>query len=713
MIRKWIRSSIAVVIALSLTMMPNSFANANENISSTQSHIEYIITSSLSTTDNKYEEVIKKADIKAKILTSVYGATSLQYALIDDGEIVISGQAGVYNKDKTLTLTNQHMYGIGSVSKVFTTVAVMQLVEQGKVKLDTPIIKYIPKLRMEDSRYKDITVRMLLNHSSGLMGSSFSNSMLFNDNDTISCSNLLNTLKTQRLKANPGEFSVYCNDGFSLAQLLVEKVSGISFSKYLEKFISDPLGMEKTKTPLDNFDENELVKTYLSGSNNALPIENVNVLGAGGIYSTAEDLCHFAEIFMKDTTSKVLTNSSAKAMEKNEYLNGIWHPEEDSSLSYGLGWDSVTTYPFTEYGIKALVKGGDTILYHGSIIVLPEEGMAMAVLSSGGASTYNQLFAQEVLLDALLMKGSIDEIKANETFKAPIKVSMPEDLKLYAGYYAFAGGTVKIDISEDGVLSLYNSESKSLMSAQKFIYSGDGKFYYSDGSTYVSFVKESNGNTYLYVAGYSLLPNIGQIASAGYQAQKLTANPISKKVKAAWVKRDNKKYFIINEKYSSQTYALSTPWLQISMLKELEGYLMNATIIDENSAKMLIQIPGMYGRDLSDYTFYKVNKAEYLKAIGTIFISETAIKAFSTKASSKVTIGVEGYASWFKVRAKAGNNNIKVSLPKDASFTVYDIKGTCLFNSLTSGQSTATLPADGYIVYVGNVGAKFTVRYVN
>ena len=121
----------------------------------------------------------------------------------------------------------------------------------------------------------------------------------------------------------------------------------------------------------------------------------------------------------------------------------------------------------------------------------------------------------------------------------------------------------------------------------------------------------------------------------------------------------------------------------------------------------------MYGRDLSDYTFYKVNKAEYLKAIGTIFISETAIKAFSTKASSKVTIGVEGYASWFKVRAKAGNNNIKVSLPKDASFTVYDIKGTCLFNSLTSGQSTATLPADGYIVYVGNVGAKFTVRYVN
>ncbi|MHB8129774.1 MAG: serine hydrolase domain-containing protein [Mobilitalea sp.] len=704
MIKKLIRSSIAVVVALSLTMMPNSFANANEKAD--------IITASLSTTDNKYEEVIKKADIKAKILTSVYGATSLQYALIDDGEIVISGQSGVYSKDKTIPLTNKHMYGIGSVSKVFTTVAVMQLVEQGKVKLDTPIFKYIPELRMEDSRYKDITVRMLLNHSSGLMGSSFSNSMLFNDNDTISCSNLLNTLKTQRLKANPGEFSVYCNDGFSLAQLLVEKVSGISFSKYLDEFISNPLGMEKTKTPRDNFDENELVKTYLSGSNNALPIENVNALGAGGIYSTAEDLCHFAELFMKDTTSKVLTNTSAKAMAKSEYLNGIWHQEDDSSLSYGLGWDSVSTYPFTEYGIKALVKGGDTSLYHGSIIVLPEEGMAMAVLSSGGASTYNQLFAQEVLLDALLMKGSIEEIKANETFKAPIKVSMPEDLKRYAGYYAFTGGTVKIDISEDGVLSLYNNASRSLMSAQRFIYTGDGKFYYSDGSTYISFVKESNGNTYLYVAGYSLLPNIGQIASADYQAQKLTGNPISKKVKTAWEKRDNKKYFIINEKYSSQTYALGTPWLQISMLKELEGYLMNATIIDENTAKMLIQIPGMYGRDLSDYIFYNVNKVEYLKAIGTVFISETAIKALSTKASSKVTIGSEGYARWYKVSAKAGNNNIKVTLPKDASFTAYDINGTCLFNSLIAGQSTATLPADGYIVFVGKVGAKFTVRYV-
>jgi CubicO group peptidase (beta-lactamase class C family) len=712
MIRKLIKSGIAIVLSLSLAMIPNSFAAA-KTITDTvySSAVIDPSTSDLPTeAATKYADTAKLAGMKASLLTSIYGETSVQYALIDNGEIVISGQSGVYSRQNDTALTNTHMYGIGSVSKMFATAAIMQLVDQGKIKLDTPVVKYLPKFKMADARYKDITVRMLLNHSSGLLGSTFHNTMLFEDNDNSGYLNLLEELKTARLKADPGEFSVYCNDGFSLAEMVVEAVSGMTFTEFISNNISAPLGLNNTKTPMDDFSRDNLVKTYGSDMKNTLPTEYVNVIGAGGIYSTAEDLCHFAEIFMHNSKAQVLSLESAKAMEKPEYLNGLWSPEVDTSLSYGLGWDSVSTYPFTQYGIKALVKGGDTSLFHGSLIVLPEEGMAMAVLSSGGASIYDQVMAQEILLSALLAKGTISEIKPNKTNVIPVKVDMPSSQKKNEGYYTLAGTVLKITIREDGNLTL--SDLLSPASApQKFTYSGDGKFYYSDGSVYVSFVKGSNGITYLNVAGYSMLPNIGQIANAGYQAQKISVNSLSQKVKAAWEKRDNKNYFIINEKYSSELYAFGSPAIKITLLKDL-GLCMNATIIDKNTAQTLVQIPGMHGRDLSDYTFYPVGKTEYLKTGSSILIPEDAMKSLSAKSTFSCTIGKDGYAQWYKINKKLGDKKIKVTLPKKSSYTIYDANGTNVFNSLTMAQTSVTLPSDGYIVFVGSANAKFTVRYV-
>lgn len=691
MLRKKLKSGFALVVAFSMIVMPQTLAKAETPVN--------------------YEKVIKLANEKADLLTVGYGVTSVQYALIDDGEIVVSGQSGVFGKDSKTALSKDSMYGIGSISKTFTTAAVMQLVDQGKVDLDKPVTTYIPEFKMADARYKKITVRMLLNHSSGLMGTVYANSSTFGDSYNNYNDDVLSTLATQRLKADPGSFSVYCNDGFTLAQILIEEVSGISYSEYIEKNISLPLNLSHTKTPLDDFSRDQLAKTYFTGDKE-LPVENLSVLGAGGIYSTAEDLCHFSELLIGNGKSDVLSKTSATAMFNAEYLKGIWAPEADSLISYGLGFDSVNTYPFNQYGIKAVVKGGDTDFYHGSLIVLPEEGMAMAVLSSGGASTYNQIFAQEILLNALLAKGTIKEIKADKTFVAPVKTTMPVEEMNYSGYYAFVGGLFQINISKDGVLSMYNGEASSGASAEKFMYTGDGKFYYADGSIYLSFQKESNGNTYLFCSSYGSLPGIGQYADSGYLGQKIEANPISNKVKAVWEKRNNKKYFIVDEVYNSQMYALSCPCFQGSMLTGIEGYFVNAQITGKNSAQMRLQIPGVYGRDLSDLNYYTVGKKEYVNASGSTFISEDAIKALSSKGTFNVTIGSERDAQWYKISEKLKNKKVKVTLPKKASFSVYNADGTCAYNSVITGKSNVTLPAGGYIVFVGDAKAKFTVKYV-
>lgn len=686
MIKRFIKSSIAVFVAVTMILMPGTFTEVKAA--------------------TNYDTAAQLAQTKAQALTSLYGVTSVQYALIDDGEIVISGQSGTYSKSSDVQLTKEHMYGIGSVSKVFTSAAVMQLVEQGKIKLDSPVVNYIPEFKMADQRYKDITVRMLLNHSSGLMGSSFRNAFLFDDNDTMNMDNLLKELKTQRLKAAPGEYSVYCNDGFSLAQLVVERVSGNSFTEFIKKNFSDALSMTNTKTPLDDFDKEQLAKAYVAGSYTALPVESVNAIGAGGIYSTAEDMCQFSKIFMYGTEDTVLSDTTAKAMANGEYLLGQWYPDEDSIVSYGLGWDSVNTYPFTQYGIKALVKGGDTTAYHSSLIVLPEEGMAMAVLCSGGGSPYAQVLAQEVLLKALLEKGSIKEINADKTFANPVKAAMPESEKENAGYYAFYGGVVKVEISEDGVLSLYNGATP-----QQFVYTGNGKFYYSDGSTYVSFAN-SNSNTYLYAQGYTALPYLGQLATASYQAQKITDNKLTSKVKEAWNNRVGKLYFVLNEKYSSVLYSLSMPASELTLTEGVEGYCQSARIMDSNNAQMLLQIPGANARDLKDFNFYTKSKVEYLKVGSALCVSQDAIKSLSAKNSYQISVGKDGYAKWYKIGSKTGGKKIEVTLPKNSSFSVYDSKMTCTFNSLTAGKASRTLPAGGYIVFAGDAEAKFKVKYV-
>nr|BAB69972.1 penicillin-binding protein homolog [Bacillus cereus] len=361
------------------------------------------------------QELKKIAAEKAALLTKSHGTTSVQYALIDNGKLTLSGQAGKNDMEGEQPLTKDTLYGIGSVSKMYATAAVMKLVDEGKVDLDAPVVNYVPDFKMKDGRYKRITPRMLLNHSSGLQGSTLSNAFIFNDNDTYSHDLLLQQLSNQSLKVDPGAFSVYCNDGFTLAEILVERVSGMTFTEFLHQRFTEPLKMNHTKTPQDKWRDEKRAGLYFPAYQGQLPIESVNVIGTGGVSSTAEDMVRFSQLFMGQGKG-ILSNKVVRAMEQEEYKKGMWPGDGDNSFNYGLGWDSVKLYPFSEYGIKGLAKGGDTALQHAILVVLPEQKIAAAVLSSGGRSSTNQLLATELLLAVLKEKGTIKDIKPEQIF---------------------------------------------------------------------------------------------------------------------------------------------------------------------------------------------------------------------------------------------------------------------------------------------------------
>jgi len=308
-----------------------------------------------------YAEVRELASELAYILVSDYDIPSAEYALISNGEIVISGLALSKNENGSdaASMSNQTIYGIGSVSKMFATTAVLLLVDDGKLDLDEPVATYIPEFKMADERYKDITVRMLLNHSSGILGTLMFSTMTYGIPSTRYHDSLLPQLAKQRLKADPGEFSVYCNDGFSLAEIIVERVSGMSFSEFVRQRITESVGMTNTKTPQDDFDRTRMARTFFQGE--ITPYDNCNAIGLGGVYSTAEDLCKLAQAYMDDPGSvaaaELLSDEMRTASMQKEYLRGIWPEPGEGVIGYGLGWDSVGPNFFSEYGIQALLTG--------------------------------------------------------------------------------------------------------------------------------------------------------------------------------------------------------------------------------------------------------------------------------------------------------------------------------------------------------------------
>ena len=634
------------------------------------------------------------------------GADSVQYALWQDGKVVLTGSCGSYSRTENRALTDDILYGIGSVSKIYTTVAVMQLAEAGRVSLDAPVTRYLKDFKMADERYRQITVRMLLNHSSGLMGSHFENAMLFGDADPVAADSLLEQLSTQRLKADTGAYSVYCNDGFTLAELVVEAVTGMEFMDYVRTRILKPAGLENTFAPGDTFDTGRLAKTYRGADTRALPQDCLNLVGTGGIYATASDLAAFGGALIG---TKLLRQSSLNAMAAPEYDRGIW-PDTDApdALRYGLGWDAVEWLPFSQSGIQALVKGGDTLRYHAGLVVIPEYHMAAAVLSSGGASTYNEMTAAQMLAAALKARGVVlDESLPLLPEAAP--AAMPAELTENAGYYGSTAAQYRVDVTDDGTLTMRVLTMPSVP-AQAFTYCDDGTFRDTTGQAALRFVKEANGQLYLYQQAVGLLPGLGMMPTANYAAVKLPENDITPEVQAAWDRYLSTSFLPMGEKYSSQTYLSLADSTAQETAELVPGYVGASRIVDSTSALYELQIPGANGRDGQDIHVYEQSGTTWMDVNGALYMSAEGTPVLYTGPDSYSTVQENGYARWYRVGGNAGKS-MTVRVPEDAGFWVYDTDGQVTASSVLWGDTRAELPQDGFVVFAGDPGARFHLSF--
>ena len=193
-----------------------------------------------------------------------------------------------------------------------------------------------------DERYKDITVRMLLNHSSGLLGTGLSDAMLFGEASTRAHETLLEKLSTQTLAADPGAFSVYCNDGFSLAELVVEAITDMDFMDYVDEHILAPLDLDRTFAPGGDFDANDLAPIYRGTDPRALPQDALNAIadkaierniGARGLRAVMEGL--LTKVMYEIPSDETVV----KAVVTKECVEGTAEPElthDPNKINYSV-----------------------------------------------------------------------------------------------------------------------------------------------------------------------------------------------------------------------------------------------------------------------------------------------------------------------------------------------------------------------------------------
>ncbi len=642
------------------------------------------------------------------------GADSIQWAVWDDGAITASGGTA---SPRDLSLGHLaglsalfgDLYGIGSVSKIYTTVAVLQLVEEGKISLDAPVTRYLEDFTMADPRYRDITVRMLLDHSSGIMGTGLSNALLFDDADSSATDGLLEALSTQRLVADPGAYSVYCNDGFTLAELVVEAVTGQQFMDRVDAYILEPAGLDDTFAPGGTFSPGRLANIYTGTDPRPLPQDCLNAVGAGGLYATARDLAAFGGALTDDT---LLSAASRSAMAAPEYSRGIWPDDTLDMLSYGLGWDAVEWFPFSQNGIQALVKGGDTLYYHAGLVVLPEYGLAAAVVSSGGASTYNELAATKMLIAALEGKGiSVDETIPALPDASP--AAMPAELTAASGWYGSTSLQYRVDVDADGTLTIRSLDAPQSVPAQTFTYCSDGTFRDATGTVSMSFVSEENGQVYLYQKAFGALPGLGTLPVSNYAAVKLPENTVSPEVQAAWDDILTMDFLPLTEKYTSQVYLALAGAASSEVPEQVPGYVGAARIVDAHTARYVPQLPGSGGRDGQDLFVYEEDGATYMTAGNTQYIDASSVQTLFTGSGwSWTTIQEDGHARWYHVGAAAGTT-MHVTVPEGGGFYVYDSDGQVAASSVLWDDASAVLPEGGLVVFSGAPGVRFHLHFTD
>ncbi len=320
---------------------------------------------------------------------------SISVAIVKDQQTIWSKAYGMANNDSKVAATTNTVYSICSISKLFTSVAIMQLYDAGKLRLDDNIETILPHYTLKQ-QYKEsgpVTLRSLLTHSSGLPRESDYPYWTSPDFPFPSQAQLNSKLSEQQTLYPSSTYFQYSNLGMALLGEVVEKISGQSYDTYVEENILKPLRLTSTRTYIPKEEWGTKMAIGYGATKREGPRDKVNLFDAKGITAAAgfssnvEDLARFASWqfrLLNNGGTEILKSSTLKEMHRVQWADPDW------KTYWGLGF-SVSQ----QDGITIVGHGGSCPGYRTTLQLDPKEKMAYTVMINAGGES-PELFAKEI-----------------------------------------------------------------------------------------------------------------------------------------------------------------------------------------------------------------------------------------------------------------------------------------------------------------------------
>jgi CubicO group peptidase (beta-lactamase class C family) len=332
------------------------------------------------------------------------GIPGMVLGIVQEGQIAhLKGFGAADSSGRAVT--PQTPFGIASLTKSFTALAVMQLVEEGKIDLDAPVQTYLPWFELADKQASArITVRNLLNQTSGISGKDGNRDLV----SPLSLEELVRTYNSFQPTQPVGQTFQYSNPNYNIAGLIVEKVSGQSYGDYVTQHIFGPLDMRHSYASRAPALADGLVEGYHYMFGHAFKWELAAPPGhlpSGYLISSAEDMAHYAIAQLNDgeyNDAAILSPQGIAELHAPAIPMG-------GKMSYAMGW-AVTTLD----GIPVVLHGGKEFSALSMLILVPESKSGVILLSNANG------FVQSNQVDGIAIN-----IVGMLNGKPPVPVSPP------------------------------------------------------------------------------------------------------------------------------------------------------------------------------------------------------------------------------------------------------------------------------------------------
>jgi CubicO group peptidase (beta-lactamase class C family) len=426
--------------------------------SATFPNIEKKIASDLGDIDQIVDQVLKDFQVPG-----------LAIGVLVDGKVVLAKGYGYRNLVAKLPVTENTLFAIASVTKAFTTFILGQLVDEEKISWDDPVIKYIPEFRLtDDYATSNLTIRDLVAHRTGLAR----HDLLWICNSDFKRNDLLRSLQYLEPACKLREKFQYNNLMYTLAGMVIERVTRVSWEESLSSRILQPLEMIST---------NDSVETSKKSNDFSLPYQEVDgevkeisfrnlysVAPAGAINSNVSDMIKWLQLQLSDGTILNMNFISSKTLKEMHTIQMAIAAEPSEiayPFGYGLGW--VTG---VYRGFYSLFHDGGIDGFRSGVVLIPQKKIGIVVLtnSNNGGEVTSCLIP--IILDKVLGLSDIDWLKqtkenhdnlvkkvvAKDSEKVELLAKTSHNLLDYVGNYEHPSyGLIKVKLKDNLLKAIY------------------------------------------------------------------------------------------------------------------------------------------------------------------------------------------------------------------------------------------------------------------